>query len=192
MIDWKLHTGLVHSIARGYSRVCASLSVEDLVQDGMIGLLKACERFDPARGKAFSTYASYWIKHCIRRSITNTDRLVRLPVHKADSLYRVGELKRERVAHLDAPLSEDGGSLHDVLPSDADPEAELERVEREELARELLTELDDGARDLMVARFWDERTLAEIGASRARPCTRERVRQLEADAFTKMRRAASA
>src|SRR5436305_10317147 len=64
---------LVMSIARRYT--CRSMAFEDLVQEGIIGLLEAINKFDVARGNRFSTYATYWIRQAIVRSIEKQDRL---------------------------------------------------------------------------------------------------------------------
>ncbi len=69
---------LVVKIAKDYRNY--GLDLEDLVCEGNLGLLKAAERFDPAHGAKFSTYASYWIKQSIRRGLSNKSRTIRLPV----------------------------------------------------------------------------------------------------------------
>jgi RNA polymerase primary sigma factor len=78
---------LVMSIARRYS--CKSLSFEDLVQEGIIGLLEAINKFDGDRGNRFSTYATYWIRQAIVRAIEKQDRLIRLPVYGCDAARKL-------------------------------------------------------------------------------------------------------
>ena len=78
---------LVVSIAKRYRHT--NLSVLDLVQDGNLGLMKAVDRFQYRRGFKFSTYATWWIRQSITRSIADTGRTIRLPVHVIESLNRV-------------------------------------------------------------------------------------------------------
>jgi RNA polymerase primary sigma factor len=75
---------LVVSIAKNY--VNRGLSFGDLIEEGNIGLLKAVERFSPAADCRFSTYATWWIKQAIRRAITNTVKLVRIPAHMVETI----------------------------------------------------------------------------------------------------------
>jgi RNA polymerase primary sigma factor len=70
---------LVVAIARGYLR--RGLSIDDLVADGNLGLLRAVEGFDPAAGTRFATYAAYWIKQSIRAGVMKVGKFVRLPLH---------------------------------------------------------------------------------------------------------------
>jgi len=78
---------LVVSIARRYHRV--GVSVQDLVQEGSLGLARAAEKFDPKRGFKFSTYASWWIQQAVFRSIAYHSRTIRLPVHVHNLLNKV-------------------------------------------------------------------------------------------------------
>ena len=87
---------LVVSLARRLSR--GQLPLQDLIQEGNIGLLKAVERFDHRRGFRFSTYAGWWIRHAISRAIYNKGRQVRLPVHVHDASQKITKARRVYLA----------------------------------------------------------------------------------------------
>jgi len=86
---------LVISIAKRYTSRTNSLSVQDLCQEGSLGLVKAVEKFDPERGFRFSTYATWWIKQSVMRAIADQSRTIRLPVHVHDQLNAVRKRTRE-------------------------------------------------------------------------------------------------
>lgn len=86
------NTGLVAFVAHKYKTV--SLSFEDLMQEGMVGLIKAVDRFDPERGNCFSTYAIYWIRQAISRLIVKQDKVVPLPVALAEKSSPIFEAMR--------------------------------------------------------------------------------------------------
>lgn len=81
---------LVILIAKKYRK--SDFELENLVQFGNIGLIKAVEKFDYSKGKRFNVYASFWIKQAISRGITNTHRTIRLPIHISE---RLAKIKRE-------------------------------------------------------------------------------------------------
>ena len=80
---------LVISVASKFSRMTNRLSMPDLVQEGNIGLIRAAEMFDPARGYKFSTYAYWWIRQGIMRATQTQDRMIRLPSGAPDGLRKV-------------------------------------------------------------------------------------------------------
>src|SRR6266436_1663530 len=77
---------LVVNIARGYTG--KGLSLQDLIEEGNLGLLRAVEGFDPAVGTRFSTYASYWIKQSIKRALINSAKPIRIPAYMVELLFK--------------------------------------------------------------------------------------------------------
>jgi RNA polymerase primary sigma factor len=77
---------LVVNIARGYTG--KGLSLQDLIEEGNLGLLRAVEGFDPAVGTRFSTYASYWIKQSIKRALINSGKTIRIPAYMVELLSK--------------------------------------------------------------------------------------------------------
>jgi RNA polymerase primary sigma factor len=78
---------LVVTIAHDYANL--GLPLLDLISEGNIGLTKAVERFDPAKGAKLSTYAMWWIKQSIKRALANQSKTIRLPVHLVDKIAKV-------------------------------------------------------------------------------------------------------
>ncbi len=77
---------LVVNIARGYTG--KGLSLQDLIEEGNLGLLRAVEGFDPSVGTRFSTYASYWIKQSIKRALINSAKTIRIPAYMVELLSK--------------------------------------------------------------------------------------------------------
>ena len=86
----KANLRLVVKIAHDYGNL--GLPLLDLVSEGNIGLMKAVERFDPAKGGKLSTYAAWWIKQSIKRALANQSKTIRLPVHLVDKIAKVKRL----------------------------------------------------------------------------------------------------
>jgi len=109
---------LVIKIARRYRHKPLTISYDDLIEEGNIGLIRAVEKFDPELGFQFSTYAIWWIRQCIERAIMNQARIVRLPLHVMKEMnaffkaYAKASKNRPRLTHaelsafLHKPMSE--------------------------------------------------------------------------------------
>src|SRR5712672_1148188 len=83
----KANLRLVVKIAHDYSNL--GLPLLDLISEGNIGLMKAVERFDPAKGGKLSTYSAWWIKQSIKRALANQSKTIRLPVHLVDKISKM-------------------------------------------------------------------------------------------------------
>ncbi|MEE9524318.1 MAG: RNA polymerase sigma factor RpoD, partial [Thermodesulfovibrionales bacterium] len=86
---------LVISIAKRY--IGKGMSFPDLIQEGNIGLMRAVEKFEYKRGYKFSTYATWWIRQAITRSIADQSRTIRIPVHMVETINKITKIMREIV-----------------------------------------------------------------------------------------------
>ncbi len=219
---------LVVNIARGYTG--KGLGLQDLIEEGNLGLLRAVEGFDPSMNTRFSTYASYWIKQSIKRALVNTAKTIRIPAYMVELLAKwrrattklndelgrpptheeiakelglpkkkLNIIKKAIRVYNSAPQTdqpETGWSIDEMLMDGRSKSPDLELVETDDLSQVmiLLDKMDKREATVLRMRFGlddeEPKTLKEIGECLG--LTRERVRQIESEALTKLSASLSA
>lgn len=194
------HARLAWSVAARYSR--NESNIEDLAQEGILGIMRAADKFDPSRGIRFATYSRWWIRTFIASAVAQVEAVVDIP-SRTFSAARSGnlpedELEIARAASgaiaLDAPIGDGDASAIDLLPCPRpDPEDGAatrgsQRLWTESLRRAMRVLKPREAEIVIRRRLSDvPETLEQVAADLG--VTRERVRQIEDIALTKLRRA---
>ncbi len=138
---------LVASNARRYQN--QGLPLSDLVQEGMLGLIRASEKFDWRKGFRFSTYATLWIRQAIQRGLENSGRTIRLPVHVAQRSRKVGRIERELTVRLGREPTIEEVAAEAQLPVELVEEVRAPRAALDSLDQHVGEDADTALGDLL-------------------------------------------
>ncbi|WP_162937748.1 sigma-70 family RNA polymerase sigma factor [Indioceanicola profundi] len=193
------HLRLVIAIAARYRR--QRHGYEDLVQEGVLGLSRAIERYRPDAGARFATYAAWWVKSAVRDAVYRNSSIVRpsMSARHLRAFFQAGsaveaQILLPRDMSIHAPLSEEGsGTMADLLADEGESPEEMLVRRRQERREETglwaaLAALNPREHRIIAARHLTEqpKRLAEIG--RELGISGERVRQIETAALAKLRK----
>jgi len=190
---------LVLSIARKLKRQAPTMEIGDLVSEGITGLRRAIEKFDPSMGNKFSTYAIWWIHQSISRAIKEKNSLIRIPLHIQDStpknenedVHENRNPTKIEFVSLEEPLHDgDERVIADTIEDGNSPciETELAMTQARSILRKVIANLPEREMMIISARFGFGETEMDIAELAAKlNLTKERIRQIEKEVFRKLR-----